>query len=77
MIFKLGILYQGLNAYKDYINVDPELTLINFTAKSRLVSIANCAFTRPRCQMSLVSFLSILLNYVFFISGSDYFKAKI
>ena len=38
---------QGLKVYKVYINDDPVLTLTYFTARSNLVKIAYCAYTRP------------------------------
>ena len=34
MILKLGMLHQGLNIYKVYVNDDPGLTLTYFTARS-------------------------------------------
>ena len=38
MIFKLGMQHQGLKLFKVYINDDPGLTLVNFTARSNWVA---------------------------------------
>ena len=43
MILKLGTDHQGLNVYKVYINDDAGLTLTYFTARSKLVKIAQSA----------------------------------
>ena len=40
MILKLGMQHWRLTLYKIYINNDPELTLINFMARSNLVVYA-------------------------------------
>ena len=55
MILKIGIDHQVLKVYKVYINDDPgfTLTLTYFAAKSNLAKIAYCAYTRPRCQVSV------------------------
>ena len=47
MILKLGMDHQGFKVYKFDINDNPGLTLTYFTARSNLVKIAHCAFTRP------------------------------
>ena len=39
--------------YKVYNNGDHWLTLTYFKARSNLVKIAYCAYTRPRCQVSV------------------------
>ena len=38
MILKLGIQHHGLKLYKVYINDDPGLTLIYFTARSNWIA---------------------------------------
>ena len=40
---ELGMDHQGLNVYKVYINDDAGLTLTYFTARSKLVKIAQSA----------------------------------
>ena len=49
----LGMDRLGLNVFKIYINDDPGLVLTHFTARFNLVKIANCSYTRPRCQGSV------------------------
>ena len=51
MILKLCKDHSGLDVYKVNINDDPWLFL-TFTARSNLVKIAYCGYTRPRCQVS-------------------------
>ena len=50
MSLKLGMDRQGLKVFNVYINDDPGLALTYSTAGSKLVKIAYCAYTRPRCQ---------------------------
>ena len=47
MILKLDTDHQALKVYRVYINYDFGLTLTYFTARSRLVKFAYCAYTRP------------------------------
>ena len=52
LIFKVGMEPWGNMVYKVNINDDSELTFIYFTARSDLLKIVYCDYTRFRCQMS-------------------------
>ena len=47
MILKLAMDHWVHKAYKVYINDDPGLTMTFIKARSNLVKIAYCAYTRP------------------------------
>ena len=55
--------YRELNVYKFFINGDPGLTLTHFMARSNLIKIAYCAYTRPRSQMSVNRTLGPLILF--------------
>ena len=48
MILKLGMDHWVHKVYKVYINDNPGLTMMFFKAKSNLVKIVYCAYTKPR-----------------------------
>ena len=58
MTLKLAMDHLGLQIYKVYINDEPGLALIYFTARSNLVKIAYYVYTRFRCQMMFTGRLS-------------------
>ena len=51
----------GLKFNKVYVNDDPGLTMTYFKARSNLVKIAYCAYTRPICQVSIYRTISPLV----------------
>ena len=75
MILKVGMDYGGLKVYKVSINYDPGLTLTYFMAKSNLVKIAYCTYTRPSCQVSVYRTIGPLVDHhIKFNLKSNHYK---
>ena len=67
MILKQGADHHGLMVYTIFITDDPGLTLTYFTARSNLVKIAYCAYTKPFVRWAFIGplvYISPILSIV-------------